>query len=247
MAEDGCTVRAVLRGATIATVTRPRPRTTNAAADSPVLDWLQRQRGWTPFDFQRDTWNAYLAGESGLVHAPTGMGKTHAVWLGPIMRWCAAHGHDTAHWPSEAAPLKVLWVTPLRALAADTEQALREPIEALGLPWTVQRRTGDVSSSVKAKQRRNLPTALVTTPESLSLLLSYSDAPQHFAHLECVVVDEWHELMATKRGTQTELALARLRHLNPKLQTWGLSATMGNLDEALHVLMGTPTRAKPRN
>jgi len=205
---------------------------------NPVLEWFQRTRGWTPFDFQQETWSAYLAGRDGLVHAPTGMGKTHAVWLGPLMRWCERFGDV-----DEAPPLKVLWITPLRALAADTVQTLQEPVEALRLPWKVERRTGDVSSSVKKRQRQRLPSALVTTPESLSLLLSYADAERHFAHLECVVVDEWHELLASKRGTQTELALARLRRWKPDLQTWGLSATMGNLDEAVEVLMGTPQRA----
>ncbi|MFW6059528.1 MAG: ligase-associated DNA damage response DEXH box helicase [Phycisphaeraceae bacterium] len=213
-----------------------------APTTNPILAWFERTHAAAPFDFQRATWDACLAGESGLVHAPTGMGKTHAAWLPPLMRWCAEHG-EPSNWPTDPPPLKVLWITPLRALAADTTQTLQQPIDALGLPWTVQRRTGDVSSSIKAKQRKRLPTALVTTPESLSLLLSYSDAKRHFAHLECIVVDEWHELMASKRGTQTELALARLRAWNPKLQTWGLSATMGNLDEALDVLMGTPQRA----
>ena len=215
-------------------------------AGSPVERWLTHTRGWTPFDFQRQTWAAYLNGESGLVHAPTGMGKTHAVWLGPLMRWCAQHDHDeVSDENAPSPPLKVLWITPLRALAADTVQTLREPVQALNLPWDVQRRTGDVSSSVKAKQRKRLPTTLVTTPESLSVLLSYRDAKRQFARLECIVVDEWHELMASKRGTQTELALARLRGWRPHVQTWGLSATMGNLDEALDVLMGTPQRAKP--
>ncbi|MFW6032816.1 MAG: DEAD/DEAH box helicase, partial [Phycisphaeraceae bacterium] len=209
----------------------------------PITHWMRQTRGCRPFDYQLATWAAYLAGESGLVHAPTGMGKTFAVWLGPLRRWCDRHPDREAWAEMAPPPLKVLWITPLRALAADTAEALREPVEALGLPWTLERRTGDVSSSVKARQRKRLPSALVTTPESLSLLLSYADAKPKFRHLECVIVDEWHELMSTKRGTQTELGLARLRRWNPDLQTWGLSATMGNLDEARDVLLGTPGRA----
>ncbi|MEX2387503.1 MAG: ligase-associated DNA damage response DEXH box helicase [Phycisphaeraceae bacterium] len=205
-----------------------------------VRHWFTKQRGHTPFDFQQQTWDACLAGRSGLVHAPTGMGKTFAVALGPMMQWCAAHA-DRDRWADmPAPPLTLLWITPLRALATDTASTLREPIAELGLPWTLELRTGDVSAAIKARQKTRLPTVLVTTPESLSLLLSYADAQAKFAHLQYVVVDEWHELMATKRGTQTELALARLRRWNPALQTWGLSATMGNLEQARDVLMGAP-------
>jgi len=120
----------------------------------------------------------------------------------------------------------------------DEEDALRRPVEALGLPWTIERRTSDVSAGVKKRQRTRLPTALITTPESLSLLLSYPEARDRFRTLRTVVVDEWHELLGTKRGTQTELGLARLRRFNPKLRTWGLSATLGNLDQALLHLVG---------
>ena len=133
---------------------------------------------------------------------------------------------------------RVLWITPLRALAIDTRENLKRPVEALGLPWAVQERTGDTPQSTRQKQRKRLPTCLVTTPESLSVLLSYANAEEAFRGLEAVVVDEWHELLSTKRGTQTELGLARLRTFNPGLQTWGLSATLGNLDEAQDCLLG---------
>lgn len=210
-----------------------------------VEQWFLDQVG-EPFAFQRDAWAAQLAGRSGLLHAPTGMGKTFAAWLPALMRWCDEHGvvspveaDDTQH---ATEPLRVLWITPLRALATDTEANLQKPVEALGLPWTVQRRTGDVSASVKAKQNKRLPSALVTTPESLSVLLSYADAKQKFRGLQTVIVDEWHELMSTKRGTQAELGLARLRAWSREsgsdLSIWGLSATLGNLDEAMHTLLG---------
>ena len=207
---------------------------------NPVETWFRDQVG-EPFAFQRDAWAAQRAGESGLLHAPTGMGKTYAAWLPALMRWCEAHPQaidaDNDK-PSSTEPLRVLWITPLRALATDTEQNMKRPVEDLGLPWTVARRTGDVSSSVKAQQRKRLPSALVTTPESLSVLLSYADAEAKFRGLQTVIVDEWHELMSTKRGTQTELGLARLRRWNPDLSVWGLSATLGNLDEAMDTLLG---------
>ena len=201
---------------------------------SSIEAWFA-SRGWAPFGFQREVWQAYLAGDSGLIHASTGTGKTYAAWLGPLLEAMAEPVEET---DNLAPRLRVLWLTPLRALAADTEKALRTPLDALGLNWTLERRTGDTSSSVRARQKERLPTALITTPESLSLFLSQTNAPQQFQNLRCVIVDEWHELMGTKRGTQTELCLARLRGWNPNLRTWGLSATMGNLDVAMAALMG---------
>ncbi|MGS1054830.1 ligase-associated DNA damage response DEXH box helicase [Burkholderia glumae] len=138
------------------------------------------------------------------------------------------------------APLTVLWVTPMRALAADTARALQAAVSGLGVPWTVGLRTGDTPSAERSRQNRRLPSALVTTPESLSLLLTRADARETLARLRLVVVDEWHELLGNKRGTQTQLALARLAGWRPALQVWGLSATLGNLalahDALLHAV-----------
>lgn len=198
---------------------------------NPLEAWFAG-RGWEPFAFQREVWAAYLRGESGLIHATTGAGKTYGAWLGPLAEWLAA-GHSGA-----PAGLQVLWVTPLRALAGDTAQALAVPVRDLGLPWAIETRTGDTPDSVRARQRKRLPAALVTTPESLSLLLARADAAELFAGLRCVVVDEWHELLASKRGVQVELALARLRRWRPDLRTWGLSATLGNLEVAREALLG---------
>jgi ATP-dependent Lhr-like helicase len=224
----------------------PAPDAPSPAHDDPVA-WF-RSRGWEPFAFQEEVWRAYRAGESGLVHAATGTGKTYAAWMGPVLEWLerhpAARGRRTRR--AQAAPLTVLWITPLRALAADTEAALRAPVEALGLPWSIETRTGDTSAATRSRQRTRLPTALITTPESLSLLLTRADHHQLFAHLEAVVVDEWHELMASKRGVQTELCLARLRRIVPELRTWGLSATLGNLEEALVTLLGRDAHGAPR-
>ena len=202
----------------------------------PWLRWF-KQRGWKPFPFQEETWNAYRNGLSGLVHAPTGLGKTHAVWGGPLGEWLAENP-DEDQWPKRSEALRVLWLTPLRALANDTAESLRVPISQLKIPWTVELRTGDTSSSVRQRQRDRFPTALITTPESLSLLLTHADTREKFATLRCVIVDEWHELMGSKRGVQAELCLARLRHWLPGLRVWGLSATLGNLDQAMQVLIG---------
>lgn len=202
---------------------------------SPALGWFA-SRGWRPFDYQVETWQAYREGASGLVHAPTGMGKTYAVWMGPLLEALSKGADQSSELISRG--LKVLWITPLRALANDIAGALQAPLTDLNSPWTVEVRTGDTSQSVRKRQRERLPSALVTTPESLSLILSYPDSGGRLAGLRCVVVDEWHELMGTKRGVQTELGLGRLRSIAPGVRTWGLSATIGNLDEATRVLMG---------
>jgi len=205
------------------------------ALPPPGLDRLEAwfaANGWRAFDFQREVWKAYLDGESGLVHSATGSGKTLAAWLGPLAEWLEEAGGD------KAPDLRVLWITPMRALAADTVSSLDRAVKGLGVPWTVGLRTGDTSSAERAKQSRRLPSALVTTPESLSLMLSNADAREKLSELRLVVVDEWHELLGNKRGVQTELALARLRRWNPRLRTWGLSATLGNIGEALERLTG---------
>ncbi len=187
-------------------------------------------RGWTPFGFQREVWRLVAAGRSGLLHATTGAGKTYAVWLAAL-RSFGQPGRT-------APPLSVLWLTPMRALAADTARALEDPLAALGLSWTIGIRTGDTTTAQRARQSLRLPTGLVTTPESLSLLLTGKAARERFAGLRMVVVDEWHELLGSKRGVQTQLALARLRRWNPGLIVWGLSATLGDIDAAMAVLLG---------
>jgi ATP-dependent Lhr-like helicase len=224
-------------------VPRSTVRTSRAAARQPAstppptpaaLRRWYRDRGWKPFPFQEEVWRAIAAGASGLLHAPTGTGKTLAAWLGAILRT----GHP-------GAGVRVVWITPLKALAADTVRALEEPLAGLGpaaAGWTVALRTGDTTAAARRRLREAWPTALVTTPESLSILLSLDDAHEIFAGLDTVVVDEWHELLSTKRGVQTELALARLRGLRPDLATWGISATLANLDEAVAALVG-PARA----
>lgn len=193
-----------------------------------LADWFRRQ-GWTPAEFQRATWAAYLAGRSGLVHSATGSGKSLAAWGGPLLEGLAERDDDP--------PLRVLWITPLRALASDTVANLQAAVDGVGLRWRVEKRTGDTSAGVRARQRRRPPAALVTTPESLSLLLSYRRGGTAFRGLRAVVVDEWHELMGSKRGVQLELGLARLRALAPGLRIWGLSATLGNTAEARDVLL----------
>ncbi|HOB67083.1 ligase-associated DNA damage response DEXH box helicase [Ottowia sp.] len=210
-----------------------------------ATDWLAT-RGQRPFPFQLDVWQAIAEGRSGLLHATTGAGKTLAVWLGALMRFVppalasqapAAIESEANSNPTKAPPLTVLWLTPMRALAADTLRALRGPLADLAPHWTSGLRTGDTTSGERAAQSRRLPTVLVTTPESLSLLLARADAREALQSVQLVVADEWHELLGSKRGVQVQLALARLSGWNPQLMVWGMSATLGNLQEALQALL----------
>ncbi len=202
-----------------------------------IDEWFAA-RGWTAFPFQREVWTEYLAGRGGLIHSATGTGKTLAAWLGPVAEYLRDSGPESSSRKrDESPPLRVLWITPLRALAADTAASLVAPLEALGVPWSVELRTGDTASSLRKKQSLRLPTALVTTPESLCIMLAQPDVAERFADLRLIVVDEWHELMGSKRGVQTELALARLRAMRPEVRTWGVSATLGNLEEARDTLL----------
>jgi ATP-dependent Lhr-like helicase len=166
--------------------------------------WFAAQ-GQRPFEFQRQVWDAVAAGRSGLLHATTGAGKTYAVYLALLDEALAGR--------VRGGGLRLLWVTPMRALSADTARALAVPLAQLGLDWQVGVRTGDTDSAERARQGRRLPEVLVTTPESLSLLLTRADSAELAAGLALVVVDEWHELIGNKRGVQVQLALARLRAL----------------------------------
>ena len=194
-------------------------------------------KGWKPFAFQKDVWAAVKAGHSGLLHASTGAGKTYALWFAALNRFAITRPPATGKRKPPAEPLTVLWITPMRALAADSARALQAPLDALQIPWSVGLRTGDTSSSERARQTRRQPTALVTTPESLTLMLARADSETSLAHLRMVIVDEWHELIGNKRGVQLQLALARLRRWHPELMVWGISATLGNQAHALEVLV----------
>jgi len=211
-----------------------------------VADWFAG-RDWKPFAFQKDVWKAMAQGRSGLLHATTGAGKTYAVWLGAVQAFAGVKAAEPASARSRApaaAPLTVLWITPMRALAADTLSALRRPLDDLAAAhpgigrWSAGARTGDTESNERSAQSRRLPTVLVTTPESLTLLIARADAREVLSGVQLVVADEWHELLGNKRGVQLQLAVARLRGWNPALRVWGMSATLGNLQEAMDTLLG---------
>ncbi|MFI5134943.1 MAG: DEAD/DEAH box helicase, partial [Chitinophagales bacterium] len=223
-----------------------------------IDEWFE-SKGWKSFSFQREVWKKYLRGYSGLLNAPTGSGKTMALWFPTLMEYLNAD--------KKPKGLQVLWITPLRALAKDIHDAMQTSAKEIGVPWRVELRTGDVSSAKRKKQLEKLPEALITTPESLHILLSLGNSEKIFSNLKAIIVDEWHELFGSKRGVLVELALSRIKTIkklevipnlfrNPiqsdemlkqvqhdeatkgNLKIWGISATIGNLDQSMEVLLG---------
>src|SRR5215207_1243914 len=230
-----------------------------------IRDWLS-SRGYQPFAYQEETWAHILNGKSGLVNAPTGTGKTFSVFLGSLISF--VNQYPDAYRKKKGNGLQLVWVTPLRALAKDIGRAMEEVLFELDLPWKVGIRNGDTTTSERQKQKRQMPEVLIITPESLHLLLGQKNYPEVFNTLKIFAVDEWHELVGSKRGVQVELAISRIvglvksrqqeagreergkekkgrskneeEHEKKKefpLSIWGISATIGNLEEAMEVLL----------
>jgi ATP-dependent Lhr-like helicase len=194
-----------------------------------VSEWMEKE-GKAPFDFQKKTWARYARGYSGMVVAPTGFGKTFSVFLAVLI--------DFLNHPNKfKGGLQLLWVTPLRSLAKDLGRAMQTAIDSLGLDWIVETRNGDTDAKVKSRQSKSMPEVLLVTPESLHLLLAQKGRSTIFKNLQCVAVDEWHELMGSKRGVMVELALAWLKVQENDLRIWGITAIIGNLEESLEVLL----------
>jgi ATP-dependent helicase Lhr and Lhr-like helicase len=213
-------------------VDQPPPAASGVPSADLAVRWFA-SRGWSPHAFQIEAWERHLRGESGLIHVPTGSGKTYAAYMSALSEIAAAPVRGAA----------IIYISPLRAVARDIELALRLPVDELGLAVTVGSRTGDTDPRERARQREVLPNVLVTTPESLTLLLASERVAEVLGGVRTVIVDEWHELMSSKRGVQVELALARMRRIAPALRTWGLSATIANIDDAARALVGTDREA----
>ncbi|MGZ8552951.1 MAG: ligase-associated DNA damage response DEXH box helicase, partial [Chitinophagaceae bacterium] len=230
-------------------------------------------KGFQPFTFQQQTWRHIMSHESGLVNAPTGCGKTYSVFLGALIDFINHHPHD--YKTKTKNGLQLLWITPLRALAKDIGRAMEEVIFELGMSWKIGIRNGDTDTSERQKQKRQMPEVLIITPESLHLLLAQKGYPEIFQSLKIIAVDEWHELLGSKRGVQVELAISRIVNVQHSmcdeqlttdnaqltesrghpsdmqsknagtqlsiahctLSLWGISATIGNLEEAKDVLL----------
>lgn len=201
--------------------------------------WFQHQ-GWDPFPFQLETWRAFLDGESGLVNAPTGSGKTYALMMPIILDSIRRSGPDS----TRVKGLQAIWITPIRALTKEIQLSAVRLISSLDIPWEVGIRSGDTPSKERERQKASPPQLLITTPESLHLLLAQRGYAKLLQNLRAIVADEWHELMGSKRGVQVELALSRLKVVAPSLQIWGISATIGNMNQALAALTGIQPRVK---
>lgn len=208
----------------------------NSTGYSLIREWLAG-KGLSPFVFQEESWQHILQQESGLVNAPTGCGKTFSVFLGALIRFIDEHPQSFRKQKNNG--LQLLWITPLRALAKDIGRAMEEVIGELGMQWRVGIRNGDTDIAERQKQKRNMPEVLIITPESLHLLLAQKGYAAIFSTLRIIAVDEWHELLGSKRGVQVELAISRIIHCSTPhpVAVWGISATIGNLEEARDVLL----------
>lgn len=194
-----------------------------------IENWMH-SKNQEPFSFQYKTWQKYHSGYSGLVVAPTGFGKTFSVFIAVVI--------DYLNRPEQYKKgLKLIWISPLRSLAKDLAKAMNEAVEEIGLDWQIEVRNGDTPTKDRRRQERLMPDVLLTTPETLHLLFSQKKNSRWFKNVKCVAVDEWHELLGSKRGVLTELAIARIKSLTKQLQIWGISATIGNLQEAQEVLI----------
>ena len=215
-----------------------------------ITDWLAK-KNMQAFSFQEEAWHHITEGKSGLVNAPTGCGKTFSVFLGALINFINHHPDD--YQTKSKNGLQLLWITPLRALAKDIGRAMEEVVQELGMSWQIGIRNGDTDINERARQKRQMPEVLIITPESLHLLLAQKGYADTFKTLRILAVDEWHELLGSKRGVQVELAVSRIVGAARK-QTetgspasgiatdkvpciWGISATIGNLEQAKEVLL----------
>lgn len=210
-----------------------------------ISNWLA-QKGIRPFPFQLEVWQALSEGKSGILQAPTGSGKTYALWIGAIIRlWKKlAEGR-------QPDGIQVLWITPLRSLSKDSQKAMQDVADDLGLGWQIELRNGDSTEADRRRIKRNRPEALITTPETTHILCSQKDNDFWFGNLQVVIVDEWHDLVGGKRGVQVELLLQHIFRLaekqnKPRPIVWGISATLPNLEEAADVLLGTSLSSSDR-
>lgn len=192
------------------------------------IAWFKKQ-GWKPFPFQTEAWEAVWENYHGIVNAPTGSGKTYSLLIPLVL--------EEAGTQKTKGP-RAIWITPIRALAKEIEISATRAIKDLQPTWRVGVRSGDTSTRERAKQKETPPDFLITTPESLHLLISQKGYADYFAGLRTLVVDEWHELVGSKRGVMMELALSRLKTISPQLRIWGISATIGNMEQAMQILLG---------
>jgi ATP-dependent Lhr-like helicase len=199
--------------------------------------WFEEQN-WAVFPFQREAWDSYASGLNGIVNAPTGSGKTYSLMIPILMGMVSST-------PPLGPGIKAIWITPIRALAKEILQSTERAAKGMGIDVKVAIRTGDTSSKDKTQLKKSPPDILITTPETLHVLLAQKGYAHYFRNLSTIVMDEWHELVGSKRGVQVELALSRLKTICPELRIWGISATIGNMEESMEVLLGSWHQERP--
>ena len=203
---------------------------------SALLKNWYKQKGWKEFEFQNQVKDAYLANKNGLLNAPTGSGKTYALFLPVLLEYIIANPDYSK---SKKNGLQLIWITPLRALTQDIRKAMENACSEMGIAWKISVRSGDTSTKERNEQKKQMPEVLLTTPESIQIMLAQKDYASLFGNLKCIVIDEWHEILGTKRAVQLELSLSRIRAIHSTFKTWAISATIGNLEEAAEVLLGS--------
>lgn len=198
-----------------------------------AFQWIAA-KGWEPFNYQKVSWISFLNGESGLVKAPTGTGKTFSLLLPAVL---------SMYYSKEARKgVQLIWISPVRALTKEIAKATHEIIDTLGAELKCGIRTGDTSPTERKKQVDNPPDILITTPESLHQWIANSQTLNHLKNVKTMVVDEWHELCGSKRGVQMELAVALLRHYNGSIKVWAISATLSLAGNSLNIFMGEASK-----
>ncbi len=189
---------------------------------------------WAVSTFQKKSWQAFLEGYSGIVNAPTGSGKTYALLIPILLEYIQRKEKQKCDIPG----LQCIWIAPIRALTQEIKLSAERAIDGLGLDLKVEIRSGDTSAADRIKQFENPPAILITTPESLHVILCNKNHKKLLENVKSIVVDEWHELMGSKRGVQVELALSRIKNICIDLRIWGISATIANIEQAMEVLLG---------
>ncbi|WP_235298447.1 ligase-associated DNA damage response DEXH box helicase [Portibacter marinus] len=206
---------------------------TNKESIQFASSWFNANQ-WQVYPFQRNAWTHFLNKYSGIVNAPTGSGKTYSLLIPVLLDYLQRR--ELAG--TEIRGLQCIWIAPIRALTKEIKLAAERAIDGFGLDWRVEIRSGDTSTTDRKKQFEDPPEILITTPESLHIILCNNNYPKLLKHLKSIIVDEWHELMGSKRGVQVELALSRIKNITEDLRIWGISATIANLEQAKTVLLG---------
>ena len=187
-----------------------------------INDFFKKNK-WEPLPHQIESWDSFFRGENGIIQLPTGCGKTYAAFMGPLLKLKEKDIPEG---------INILVITPLKALSRDLEKSLNKAAKFVDKRITIGIRNGDTSPYEKNKQILKPPNILITTPETLALLIANKNSKKLFNNLFSIIIDEWHELMGNKRGNQCELSLSSIRALKKDIQIWAMSCLLYTSDAA---------------